>query len=312
MEFSKYQHIMKLGTDEVDGILNGTVYLFYKIDGTNSQVFLKDDGSLGYGSRNREIAAQDDNAGFAAAMEGDGPLKAEFLSILGEHPTWTIYGEWLVPHTLKTYAGDSWKKFYVFDVLDQATGRYLTYEEYSKVFSSNKYERLRVIPLMEKLENPTPKDIEDRLQKTGAFLCAAGLGEGIVIKNYDFINRFGRRTWAKMLTEDFLEKKKNLRSTNREIKDKTIQDATEREIINKYLTDEHIAKEYSKICEKYGEAVMDPRHTFELLNRVFIEFWSDNWEIILKKMHLPTVNFKTLKALCDARTKEVVATIKPL
>lgn len=57
MEFKKYQHIVKLGCDEVDGILNGTVYLFYKIDGTNSQVFLKDDGAtLGFGSRNREVS----------------------------------------------------------------------------------------------------------------------------------------------------------------------------------------------------------------------------------------------------------------
>ena len=95
-----------------------------------------------------------------------------------------------------------------------------------------------------------------------------------------------------------------------EIKDGTIEHATEHAIINKYLTDEHIAKEYSKICERYGEAVMDPRHTFELLNRVFIEFWSDNWEIILNEMHLPTVNFKALRKICDTRVKEVVATIK--
>ena len=30
------------------------------------------------------------------------------------------------------------------------------------------------------------------------------------------------------------------------------------------------------------------------LNRVFDEFWRDNWEIILKKFHNPTINFKTL------------------
>lgn len=309
MEFSKYQHIMKLGTAEVDGILDGTVYLFYKIDGTNSQVFLKDDGSLGYGSRNREITPEDDNAGFAAAMEGDKDLKEELLSILREHPTWTIYGEWLVPHTLKTYAGDSWKKFYVFDVLDQPTGKYLTYEEYSAVFAGNRCDRLRVIPLMEKLENPTSKDIEGRLRKTGAFLCAAGLGEGIVIKNYSFVNSFGRTTWAKMLTEDFLSTKKKTREGNRSIKDGTAEHATERMIVSRFLTYEHIAKEYSKVCERYGEAVMDPRHTFELLNRVFMEFWSDNWEIILSKMHFPTIDFRALKSECDKTVKDAIATI---
>lgn len=308
MEFHKYQHIMKLGTDEVDGILNGTVDLFYKIDGTNSQVFLKDDETLGFGSRNREITPNDDNAGFAKAMTEDKELYTELLSFLRAHPSYTIYGEWLVPHTLKSYTQDSWKKFYVFDVLDEDTGEYLPYREYSRILGDLKH--LHLIPLMCELEDPTPEQIQEKLQQTGAFLCATGLGEGIVIKNYSFVNKYGRRTWAKVLTEDFLGKKKSLRSTNKEIKDGTIEHATERSIINKYLTDEHIAKEYSKICERYGEAVMDPRHTFELLTRVFIEFWSDNWEIVLSKMHLPTINFKALKTLCDDRTKEVVATIR--
>lgn len=308
MEFHKYQHIMKLGTDEVDGILNGTVDLFYKIDGTNSQVFLKDDETLGFGSRNREITPNDDNAGFAKAMTEDKELYTELLSFLRAHPSYTIYGEWLVPHTLKSYTQDSWKKFYVFDVLDEDTGEYLPYREYSRILGDLKH--LHLIPLMCELEDPTPEQIQEKLQQTGAFLCAAGLGEGIVIKNYSFVNKYGRRTWAKILTEDFLGKKKSLRSTNKEIKDGTIEHTTERSIINKYLTDEHIAKEYSKVCEKYGEAVMDPRHTFELLNRVFLEFWSDNWEIVLSKMHLPTINFKALKSLCDDRTKEVVATIR--
>ena len=310
MEFHKYQHIMKLGTDEVDGILNGTVFLFYKIDGANSQVFLKDDGTLGFGSRTKEVTLADDQIGFVSSMMQNKELYDGLLAVLKDHPNYTIYGEWLTPHTLKSYVHDAWKKFYIFDVLDENAGKYLPYYQYVKLFEN--CPQCHIIPLMCEMKNPTPDQVKEKLQQTGAFLCATGLGEGIVIKNYDFINRFGRRTWAKMLTEDFLGKKKSLRSTNREIKDKTIQDATEREIINKYLTDEHIAKEYSKICERYGEAVMDRKHTFELLNRVFIEFWSDNWEIILKKMHLPTVNFKTLKALCDTRTKEVVATIKPL
>lgn len=310
MEFHKYQHIMKLGTDEVDGILSGTVYLFYKIDGTNSQVFLKDDGTLGYGSRNREITPEDDNMGFAKTMAEDEGVQKELLSILAAHPTYTIYGEWLVPHTLKTYEMSSWKKFYVFDVLNEATGRYLTYEEYSELFKGEDQPGvIKVIPLLDKLKNPTTEEVKERLQKTGGFLCVAGLGEGIVIKNYTFLNKYGRTTWAKILTEDFTDRKIKARAANREIKSGATEHATEMRIVSKYLTDEHIAKEYSKICEKYGEAVMDPRHTFELLNRVFFEFWSDNWEIILNKMHLPTVNFKALKTLCDTRVKEVVATI---
>ena len=308
MKFHKYQHIMKLGTDEVDGILDGAVYLFYKIDGTNSQVFLKDDGeTLGFGSRNKEITPESDNAGFALSITQNKELYNGLLAILKAHPNYIIYGEWLVPHTLKTYAQNAWRKFYVFDVLDESTGRYLPYP-YANMFKD--CSQCSVIPLICIMDHPTPDQVKEKLQQTGEFLCASGLGEGIVIKNYDYFNKYGDQTWAKVLTEDFLGKKKDLRSANRGIKDGTAQNSTEHMIINKYLTDDHISKEYSKVCEKYGETVLGPRHTYELLNRVFIEFWSDNWEIILNKMHFPTVNFKALKALCDARTKEVVATIE--
>lgn len=68
MNFKKYQHIEKLGTTEVEGILEGQVSLFYKIDGTNSCIFLKDDNTLGFGSRTRELTLDKDNGGFYASI----------------------------------------------------------------------------------------------------------------------------------------------------------------------------------------------------------------------------------------------------
>ena len=307
MEFKKYQHIMKLGFDEVDGILNGTVYLFYKIDGTNSQVFLKDDGeTLGFGSRNREITPENDNAGYATTFEDEAHKNEyqEMLQILKVHPTYIIYGEWLVPHPLKTYSLDSWKKFYIFDVFDTATGKYLPYEEYKALFEN--FSDVNIIPLLAKLENPTADEIKEKLQDTGRFLCVSGLGEGIVIKNYDYVNKFGRRTWAKMLTEDFLSTKKDNRQRNKQIKQGECEHPVEEKIVFKYLTEEHVSKEYHKLCEKYNEAVLGPSHIFELLNVVFYEFVSDNWEIILKQLHLPTINFRVLKQIADVKTKQVI------
>ena len=64
MEFRKYQHIERFGTDEVDGIEFGKCYIFYKIDGTNGSVWLDNDGNLKAGSRNRELTLENDNARF--------------------------------------------------------------------------------------------------------------------------------------------------------------------------------------------------------------------------------------------------------
>lgn len=302
MNFKKYQHIEKLGSSEVNGILNGTVYLFYKIDGTNSCVWLKEDGQLGFGSRKRELSLEEDNANFMKNMIENEEIYTALWKYLRAHPSHIIYGEWLVPHTLKTYNNNAWKKFYIFDIYDTATNLYIDYEYYSYILDKD-YPELNYIPLLERLENPSVDDIKERLERTGEFLCSQGLGEGLVIKRYDFKNNYGRTIWAKMLCEDFRKTKQRVRSENREHKDENL---VEYNII-KLLTLEHVLKEKYKIQEKYNTEFWESKFTYELLNRTFNEFWRDNWEKILKKFNMPTINFKKLRKMSDDFVKEVLA-----
>ena len=62
--FPKYQHIERFGTSEVEGIEYGECYIFPKIDGTNSSLWIGNDGTLKAGSRKRELSIEKDNAGF--------------------------------------------------------------------------------------------------------------------------------------------------------------------------------------------------------------------------------------------------------
>ena len=303
MNYKSYQHIEKIGSTEVEGILNGTCYLTYKIDGTNACVYLSDDGSeLKFGSRKRELSLLNDNADFALSMsngKGDkNSIYEELLSYLRKHPKYIVYGEWLVPHTIRRYSIDAWKKLYLFDVYDTETQKYLPYDIWTDELKD--YKSISIIPLIAKLENPTLDDIKVLLNETGKYLVTDGLGEGIVIKNYDFINRFGRTTWAKLLTEDFLENKlHNKIQANIEKGECPI----EHHIIC-MMTIDHIQKEYNKLLENKGD--WSSKYIFELLNRVFIEFYRDNWEIILKKFHNPTINFRLLKSLSDKKVKDTL------
>ena len=68
MEFKRYQHVERFGTTEVEGIEMGTCYVFPKIDGTNSSVWIGADGQVHAGSRNRELSLDNDNAGFLNAI----------------------------------------------------------------------------------------------------------------------------------------------------------------------------------------------------------------------------------------------------
>lgn len=300
--YRSYMHIEKIGTTDTDGILNGTCYLTYKIDGTNACVYLEN-GIVHCGSRKRELdagSAETDNAGFAAEItrnvDNTEHYASELKAYLEQYPNHVIYGEWLIPVTIKRYEKDAWKKLYLFDVYDTETEKYLPYE-----WLTEHFKRTAVIPLIvPPITNPTIEDIQALLDKTGNFLVTEGIGEGIVIKNYDFVNRYGRICWAKMLTEDFKKQKDKTRAVNTAEK---VENATEHNIIQ-LLTVEHIQKEHHKLIEAKGD--WNSRYIFELLNRVWEEFIRDNFEIILKKFRLPTINFKVLKQFSDNKVKEIL------
>lgn len=298
MNYKKYQHIEKLGTSEVEGILKGKCHLFYKIDETNSCIFLKEDNGLGFGSRNRELSLENDNAKFMNSIVKNQELYEKLRSYLLKYPERIIYGEWLVPVTIKRYKKDAWNHFYIFDIYDESTNKYVPYEEYKKDLDEL---QLNYIPEIATLTDATEEDIKKYLDDTGNYLIENGLGEGIVIKNYDYRNKYGRITWAKILTEDFLNSKKKHRDSNFENKQECL---IEHKIVTTFLTPEFVQKEKAKLIETKGE--WSSKMIFELLNRVFNEFWKDNWELVFKKFKYPTIDFKTLKRLMDEYVKIVL------
>lgn len=298
MNYKSYQHIEKLGTSETDGILKGEVHLSYKIDGSNGCIFLKDDKTLGFGSRKRILSLENDNMGFMASFVTNEALYNKFLKVLLEHPSYIIYGEWLVPVTIKRYDSCAWRNFYIFDVLDMDSNKYLSFKTYKKIFDDLD---ILYIPEIAVLNDPSEDDIKAYLDKTCDFLITSGLGEGIVIKNYDYKNKFGRRTWAKILTEDFKKNKKEFRDKKHIAK---VVGDIEFQIINTFLTSDHVSKEKHKIEESYEG--WSSKNIQELLNRVFDEFLRDNLQIILKKYKNPTIDFKKLKQCSNDFVKEII------
>ena len=71
-----------------------------------------------------------------------------------------------------------------------------------------------------------------------------------------------------------------------------------------FVTPEFIQKEFNKFKDDTGE--FNSKHIFEFLNRTFLEFYKDNWELIFKKFKFPTINFKVLKRLVEEEIKSVL------
>ncbi len=302
MERKKYQHIEKISLAsrpnlEIDGLLNGTCYIFPKIDGTNSQIFLKDDGSLGFGSRNNDLDIINDNRGFVASVLTNEELKNKFLALLNELPKNSIiYGEWLVPHTIKFYKQDAWDKFYIFDVVifneDKKVSYYLPYEEYLKL--CNKYDLL-YIPMICKIENPTIDDLEALLAKNNYLTVNDNVGEGIVIKNYNFKNCYGRITWGKLINADFKNVKDKTHKKNKELKEDA-ESNIEYLLLKKYVNTDFLNKETNKY-EENNNVIFQMRDFSKLLNYAFEEFIKDNILDMIKDSKKNLISFAKLNTL---------------
>lgn len=311
-EFRKYDHLVRLSHSDCASIDIGTVYVFPKIDGTNASVW-HDGGETLAASRNRVLSPDADNAGFCAWVQSD---DAEPLRRLAEqNPHLIFYGEWLVPHTLKTYREAAWRKFWVFDVYDRTTERYLPYDYYSAICHE-----LDVIEPLCKILNPTEDQLRAQIE-TNTYLIAdnAGLGEGVVVKNYDWANKYGRQPWAKIVRNDF--KEANRREFG--VTEKSGKTQVEALIADEFVTPHLIGKTRAKVllelANQYSvdtsrpnwqqsvEADYRGRVIPALLGKVFHDLVEEELWGALKKHKFPAVDFKRLRQFSQARCKAVCA-----
>lgn len=202
------------------------------------------------------------------------------------------------PHTLKTYQDSAWRKFYVFDVMNE-NDEYIPYDNYKELLDEFSID---YIPPICKIQNPTYERLINQLEKNN-FLIKDGMGtgEGIVIKNYDYKNKYGRVTWAKIVKNEFKEAHSKVDVT--ELKEKKM---VEEEIVAKFVTQALVEKEYSKIVNESGwTSKMIPR----LLNTVYYCLIVEETWNFLKEFKHPTIDFKRLQFFTTNRIKQLMPNI---
>ena len=60
-----------------------------------------------------------------------------------------------------------------------------------------------MIDPIDKIVNPTNEQLMKLLESNHYLMQGDEIGEGIVIKNYGYRNRYGRQTWAKIVRAEF-------------------------------------------------------------------------------------------------------------
>lgn len=314
MNFRKYQSVAKphrLLMRDLEKYMTSALRVFPKVDGANASVWLKDDGTVGYGSRNRDLSVGDEGFnGFKEFVEANElTLQAmlEHFEESTEHAV-TIYGEWMVPHSVKDYEEYVWKKFWIFDVMfedELGLENYIPYIKYEPVMSKLGYSW--VLPQLAFYPNglsmeafaALPVDMEQWGIKEGKH------GEGVVVKCYEMAGR----KWLKSIHPDY----------NNRISDKPQHKVgvegyglMESKIMYAFMDGSTVEKEYQKIINAIGveDANVDmiqankgqiiPR----LMNQTFNSFVEDNMMGILKKFKNPTIDFKVLRSKVQTFVRE--------
>jgi hypothetical protein len=297
MNFKKYQHIERLGSDLVDGLTDGLCYIFPKLDGTNCSVWMGDDGEIHYGSSKRELTLDDGHRGFCRWVEEN---KDTFKRLFTKYPEInTIYGEWLVSHNVTTYLDNAWKRFYVFDMYTDV--QEYEYYEYSFYTSVCEQFGLDYIPYIGINYNTTQEYLKEKLEENNYLIDTQkypdARGEGIVIKNYDFVNKYGDTVWGKMVRSEFKNNNRNKRT-----KEEPNGYSIEFEIAHKYITQAFVEKEKAKIEEQNGgwTSKMIP----QLLGVIWHEFVTEETWNFIKKFKNPKIDFRELNHQVVAVTKE--------
>tara|TARA_Y100000310_G_scaffold290528_1_gene317807 strand:+ start:1701 stop:2597 length:897 start_codon:yes stop_codon:yes gene_type:complete len=291
MEFLKYIHLERFGTDNVEDINFGECHIFPKLDGTNGSAWWSDWSGVCGGSRNRLLSLDADNQGFYEWLLS----QENWRECLQENKDLRFYGEWLVPHSLKTYRDDAWRKFYVFDVVD-ANGRFMHYDDYKLI--CERYD-IDYIPCILKSRNPTYEMLHKEAS-TCTFLLNEGEshGEGIVIKNYGFENKFGNITWAKLITSSF--KDKHIKEMGgKEIDSKMV----EEDIVNEFITSHLVEKVIAKI--RNSEGSFNAKSIPRLLSTTYHDLVTEELWQALKKHKNPKIDFKALSKLSIIRVKQL-------
>lgn len=308
MDFLRYIHLERFGNDEVSGIEQGECWVFPKLDGTNASVWSSVEGGarrIYTGSRNRKLPvvlsngdpvgfADDvkcnDNQGFAQYI---GSNREVFSRYFEKYPNLRLYGEWLVPHAFKGYRKDAWNRFYVFDVsvaeAEQGNEHFLPFDRYE--LSLKEFNIDYVIPQC-KIFNGDFKEFNHEL-KNNYFLCedGEGPGEGIVIKNYGFYNRFGRQIWAKLVRNEYKERHTSFHG----VSVKEFGQSMEEKIINEFVTEAFIEKEYHKILNEKGG--WNSKYIPMLFGKCFYELvHEESWNILKKFGQKTTINYGALYA----------------
>ena len=268
MLLKKYSKIKRLGSSEVENIFardEETIVVEEKLDGSNFRFWLEG-GKLKFGSRRVNGVGSEQWEKIIQYLRENinrENLKKDVIYI----------GEAMRKHTIN-YNFDKIPKFIGYDVLEKKTGKPLNINESIELFHQINLEFVEIL-FEGKVKEWFKEDIQQYLETSAYY---DGKPEGIVIKNYNRLNKYNRPLFAKKVTERFTEKKSKSDNTNHKPSKKNTE-----YIIEKYVTKARVRKIINKLTLEEGEKLerslmqkLIPHVSEDVLQEEILEIYSDS------------------------------------
>jgi hypothetical protein len=197
MDVKKYTDVVRMGHRETVGVVKEGDYItvYEKLDGANASFKLnlggEDSELVAAFSRNTRLSPENNLRGF---YEWTRTISAGNLL-----DNAIYYGEWLVKH--KVDYGQHANGFYLFDIYDVESESYAPTDF---VIAEAARLGLMVAPILYAGPYRSFEHLQSLVGRSALATKPDG-GEGIVVKNVGYRDRFGQQTFVKLVSDEFRE-----------------------------------------------------------------------------------------------------------
>lgn len=285
MSFKWYGKIHRIGKVETEWLLDWVCTVQEKVDGANLSIWSDEDEGIQVWSRTQNVTL----GSFRGAVEY---VKAHqgILNYFGLHKSHRMYWEWLVPHTITSYNAENYNNFYLFDIEDE-DGKRLPQ---SYVRGTAELYGIRTPHTFAVITNPTIDNIMEFVGKS----TLGPIGEGVVIKNESFVNKYGDKCYGKIVSDEFKE-------DNTVVFGNAASDDAEMKLVSRYVTIERIRKIMNKI-EQNEDVDISRKHIAKIIGMTYYDFLQEEVMAVAK---CGIVNFKRLNSLSTQKIARIVLDI---
>lgn len=295
-EIKKYTDVIRYGKSSTNGVLQegDIISITEKIDGSNASFRTDETSPTGIScySRNQPLDEHNTLSGFYNwVVENIIPIQDKL------NPNYIYYGEWLVKHKV-IYKDDCYKNFYMFSIWDIEKEQYLSDEV--------------VISEAERLGLTTTNYFYIGEYQSFEYLMSfvgksdmtsePNTGEGIVVKNVSYFDKYNRQMFVKLVSDKFAEVQKQKLPKNPNVDDKVIV------LVKSVLTKPRVEKIMYKLVD---EGLLKEDYAIEDMGLILRSLGSKVYDDIMKEESDLFVEYEEdkIKRICGKNLPNIVKLI---